>query len=162
MPDISNGYPPLQQGYETLRAAVMDIPDNRFTAPMSGWSPRDVVAHLIGWNRRMITACQSILKGQTPDYYADREFNYSHINAEYMAQYDSQNKGEMLAELETSLGEMQAYVRSLKPGDLDAETGVPHYRGGFATAARTLGSLAGDYEEHAHEIREWLAGGGGD
>ncbi len=157
MTATANDFQPLQLAAEALREAINAVPDHHFTAPMAGWSPRDVVAHLIHWNRLMIAACQSILKGETPTYYADHAYNYRNINAEAVAKYNSLDKSVMLSELETSLGELQAFARGLNPADLDAETGVMHYRGVPATVTCTLGSLAQDYEEHAREIREWLA-----
>jgi hypothetical protein len=44
---------PLEQAWGALAAAVRALPEERFLAPLRGWSARDIVAHLIGWNRLM-------------------------------------------------------------------------------------------------------------
>ncbi len=60
-----------------------------------GWAPRDVVAHLIGWNRNIRMGCDDIRAGRTPFYHSDAPNDYRSINAEFTARYDS-TSGEVL------------------------------------------------------------------
>jgi hypothetical protein len=115
-----------------------------------------MVAHLIGWNGYMIEASSSILAGQMPSYYADAPNDYSHINAAFTAKFSSRSKQELLAELKSSLEGLEAYVLTLPAGELAADHGVRHYRGGPASVSQIIGSLAGDYRYHTNQIREWL------
>ncbi len=71
---------------------IISLPEALFLSPMSGWSPRDVVAHLIGWNRQMIDASAAILRGETPAYYADAPNDYRNINAGFVNQYASHDR----------------------------------------------------------------------
>ncbi len=123
---------------------------------MNGWSPREVVAHLIGWNSLMIEASLSILAGKTPAYYDDAPNNYSHINAGFTARYSSQSKQELLAELKSSMEGFEAFVLALPDGELAAQHGVRHYSGSSATVSKIIASLAGDYQFHTQQIIEWL------
>jgi hypothetical protein len=147
---------PLKQAYEDFRQCILSVPDDLFLSPLNGWSPREVMAHLIGWNDYMITASRAIILGETPSYYADFPNDYKNINAEFVARYASQDKAVLLDELALSFKRFTKYVESLEPGDVGADHGVLHYRGGPATVACIIQSLAGDYEHHRQEIELWL------
>jgi hypothetical protein len=123
---------------------------------MTNWSPRDVVAHLVGWNGLMIEASASILSGQQLSYYADAPNDYSNINAGFTARYSSGSKQELLKELRSSLESLEAYVIALPAEELTSDHGVQHYSGRSATVSKVIESLADDYRYHTNEIREWL------
>lgn len=146
----------LRSAYQDFTGLILSLSEEQFLSLMNGWSPRDVVAHLIGWNGHMIEALSSILAGETPSYYADAPNDYSNINARFTARYSSRSKQELLAELESSLDRLEAYVLSLPVEELVADHGVRHYRGEPVTVRRTIESLTGDYRYHTNEIREWL------
>jgi Protein of unknown function (DUF1706) len=146
----------IRLAYQTFRDVILSIPADHYLAPMNGWSPRDTVAHLVGWNRAMIEACQELSRGQTPAYYKERAIDYRDMNAGFVARYAAQDRDALLSELAESLDELRRYLSGLEPGDWEADHGVVHYRGGAATVARTITSLAGDYQHHAQEIRAWL------
>jgi hypothetical protein len=124
---------------------------------MNGWSPREVVAHLIGWHYRMIQACQEIRRGQAPGYYADAATDYANLNTASVAQFMSQSKEELLRELTSSRQEFLNYLGTLDPSEWDADHVVVHHRGGPATVGRIVESLLGDYRQHTKEIGKWLA-----
>jgi hypothetical protein len=147
---------PLTQAYRAFSQCILSVPDDLFLTPLHGWSPRDVVAHLIGWNDHMIAASRAILKGDTPSYYADFPNDYKNVNTEFVARYASQDKAVLLNELALSFERLTKYIERLEPGEVDADCGVLHYRGGPATVARIIQSLAGDYEHHRQEIELWL------
>lgn len=150
----------LDEAYELFRNAAAGVPEERFATPMSagGWAVNATVAHLVGWNGEMVQAGRNILAGKTPDYYAERDIDYRVMNARFVAQYASWEKSALLAELASTYAGLHGFAAGLDPADMDAEHGVTHYRGGPATVARTLSSLAGDYRHHAEEITAWLAG----
>ena len=149
----------LKRADQEFCEVIQGLPDDLFMTKTDGWTPRDVVAHLVGWNRRMIQACQAILAGRTPDYYADAPNDYRTINAEYVARFAATSKETLLGELTAGLQELVEFAAGLDPAEWEASHGVKHYRGGPASVAQTLGSLAGDYAEHARQIREWRGAG---
>lgn len=146
----------LKHAYQDFTKLILSLTEELFLSPMNGWAPRDVVAHLIGWNSLMIEASSSILAGQSPSYYADAPNDYSNINAGFTAKYSSGSKQELLAELKSSLDGLEAYVLALPPEELVADHGVRHYSGKPATVSKIIESLAGDYRYHTNQIREWL------
>ncbi len=148
----------LRSSYDDFVVCVLSIPEAGFLAPMNGWTPRDVVAHLIGWNRFMIQACESILSGESPAYYADAPNDYRNINAALVSHYTSRSRLQLLAELAASMTEFEAYLAGLPASERSADHGVTHYSGEPATVSKILRSLAGDYEHHTRQISTWLAG----
>jgi hypothetical protein len=147
----------LRSSYDDFVACVLSIPEARFLSPMNGWAPRDVVAHLIGWNRFMIQACRSIRSGEPPAYYADAPNDYRNINAALVEYYASRSRLQLLAELAASMTEFEAYIAGLPASELAADRGVTHYSGQPATVGKILRSLAGDYDHHTRQVDGWLA-----
>ena len=141
------------QGFSKL---IDSLSNEQFLSPMNGWAPRDVVAHLIGWNNLMIEAVLSILAGNPPSYYDDAPNDYSNINASFTAKHSSQSKQELLAELQSSMEKLAKFIDSLPIEELTADHGVVHHSGDPATIAEVIDSLAGDYEDHSRQIEEWL------
>jgi len=137
-------------------ALIRSLSDEAFLSPMEGWSPRDVTAHLVGWNELMVEAALSILAGKAPAYYADAPNDYRRINAGFTARHASRSKQELLAELGTSMETLEAFLLALPAGERRADHGVRHYSGVPATVDKIVVSLTGDYRHHADEIRTWL------
>ncbi len=147
---------PVKNAYQDFVNVILSLSDEQFLTQIYEWSPRDIVAHLIGWNTLMIESSLSILSGKPPAYYDDTPFNYSHINAGYTAKFSSQSRKELLAQLQSSLAELEAFILSLSDDELKADHGVRHYSGVPATVSKIIASLAGDYEYHTQQIRDWL------
>ncbi len=147
---------PLINAYKDFIGIILCLSDERFLSPMGGWAPRDVVAHLAGWNDLMIEASSSILAGKSPAYYADSPNDYRNINSGFTTKYSSRSKQELLADLAASLERFKVFVLSLPDEEMTAHHGVRHYGGDPATVTRIINSLAGDYRSHAQQIREWL------
>jgi Uncharacterized conserved protein len=151
-------FSPLQDAYQGFVAIILSLTDDQFLCPLAKdeWAPRDVVAHLVGWNDLMIEASRSIVAGNSPAYYADSPNDYCNINAGFTSKYSSRSRQELLADLRTSLARFEACVLALPQVDLTAHHGVRHYSGDPATVTRIISSLAGDYRTHTAQIREWL------
>ena len=147
---------PLKQAYEEFEDIIAALSDETFLSPMDKWTPRDVVAHLIGWNFHMVEAAKSILMGREPDYYKDAANDYSNMNARFTAQYSSRSRDKMLEELKSSLDGFEVFLLALPPAELVADQRVRHYSGSLATVGKLITSLTSDYVHHARQIREWL------
>ncbi|NMC13675.1 MAG: ClbS/DfsB family four-helix bundle protein [Chloroflexi bacterium] len=147
---------PIKMASQDFINVINSLSEEQFLSHLYEWTPRDIVAHLIGWNTLMIEASLSILAGKQPAYYDDTPFNYSHINAGYTAKYSSQSREELLKELNSSLAELEAFIQGLSEEELEKDYGVRHYSGVPATVKKIIASLAGDYEYHTQQIRDWL------
>lgn len=148
----------LRQAYQDFAKLIPSLTDEQLISPMSGWSPRDVLAHLIGWNKLMIEAASSILAGQSPEYYQDAKNDYSNINAGFVITHSSTSKEVLLTELQTSIDALEAFINTLPATELTADHGALHHSGSPATIKRIIDSLTGDYQYHTNEIMEWLNG----
>jgi hypothetical protein len=146
----------LAHAYQHFSKLIDSLSDEQFFAPINGWAPRAVVAHLIGWNGLMIESSLSILAGNSPSYYDDAPNDYSNINASFTAKHSSQSKQELLAELQYSLEKFEKFIYRLPIEELTSNHGVMHHSGDPATIAKIIDSLAGDYEYHTRQIEEWL------
>jgi hypothetical protein len=146
---------PLKSAYQDFSSLIASLSDEQFLFPMDGWSPRDVVAHLIGWNSLMIESSLSILAGKAPSYYDDASNDYSNINSDFVQKHSSRSKSELLAELETSMQKFEVFISSLPVEELTADHGVLHYGGSPASVTRIINSLAGDYKHHTNQIAGW-------
>src|SRR5574341_1321785 len=116
----------LKGAHQEFTKLILSLSNEQFLSSMNGWTPRDVVAHLIGWNGLMIEASLSILAGKSPSYYDDTRNDYSNINSGFTAQYSSRSKQELLAELQSSMEKLEAYIHTLPPEELVADHGVVH------------------------------------
>ena len=148
--------PSLQRAFQDFSNCILVLPEALFLSPMNGWSPRGVVAHLIGWNQQMIDASATILRGETPAYYADAPNDYRNINAGFVNRNASRSKAILLDELRSSMKDFEQYIDSLDKSELTASHGVVHYSGRPATVAGIIDSLTGDYREHLRQINAWL------
>jgi len=146
----------LKESYQDFVGQILPLSNELFLSAMDGWAPRDVVAHLIGWNRLMIEASLSILAGKAPAYYADSANDYRSINAGFTTKYSSHSKQELLSELSSSLENFEAFILALPDEEMLADHGVRHYSGSPATLSKIITSLAGDYQSHTRQIKEWL------
>ena len=148
--------PTLRSDFQAFEALILSVPDSEFLSPMNGWSPRDVVAHLVGWNDHMIEASSSILAGKPPAYYADAPNDYKTINARFVAQHSSTSKTELLRDLRSSMDRFVEFLVTLPPVELTADHGVKHYSGRPATVIGIIDSLSGDYRDHTRQVRNWI------
>ena len=148
---------PFNNSFHEFTKLIATLSDKQFLSPMHGWSPKGVASHLAGWNRLMIEAGLSILAGKTPVYYDDTPNNYSNINAGFTSKYSSYSKAELLAELKSSMESFETFVLGLPKEELTANHGVHRYNGSPATINKLIDSLTSDYQDHTHEIKEWLS-----
>jgi len=121
---------------------------------MDGWSPRDVLAHLIGWNRYTIEGCQQIRRGETPFYFIDSGDDFSKVNAVLVRKYDSRDKRRLINELEASAQELEQFLLSVDSTEWESDYGV-NYEGGPVTINNSIDVLIRDYLVHRQQIEKW-------
>lgn len=145
----------LEQAVNRFKTCIQDLPESKFLQPIHGWTPSDVLAHLIGWNRLYITGLQEIRNGEQPSYFSDDENDYSNVNAESVEMYATMDRGLMLDELQDSFQTLQNYLLSLDPNDWNTDFGVS-YRGSATTIEDEVAELIEDYDDHREEIQAWV------
>ncbi len=124
----------------------------QFLASLGDWTPRDIVAHLVGWNRNVLVGCQQIQSGLQPFYHVDGPNDYRVLNAEIIARFNSTDRPALVRELSKGRDLLVSYLEGVDEHEWNRDFGVQHYRGGPATIARAVESLTADYVTHAGEI----------
>ncbi len=140
----------------TFAEAVERQPAELFLSAVDGRTPRDIVAHLIGWNRAAVTASAELRRGQLPACLTDPGPNFSRINALAMAEYPSRDKAELLDQLRASAADYDMMLRDLPAAEWDDSHGIvlgdwPVSNGNLAAA------LIHDFTHHRGEMECWPA-----
>jgi len=144
----------IEKAVNEYISTIEKLSGDLFLASMNGWSPRDVTAHLIGWNQHTIEGCRQIVQGERPDYFEDADNNYRNLNARSVKKFASKNKINLLAECTDSFKDLKSYLESLTPQQWEKDYGV-RYRDWMITIYNTVLALQKDYETHREEIERW-------
>jgi Mycothiol maleylpyruvate isomerase N-terminal domain len=150
----------LQSAFETFTTCIAMLSAPLFLRPFTQWAPRDVVAHLIGWNHYTRTGCEQIRQGMLPFYFADADDDFRHINANSVQTYASPEKCALLEELRASFQELLHFLSTVPPEAWEADYAIS-YRGEPVTIANTVVVLSRDYLEHTKDIERWVTSGNG-
>ena len=145
----------LQTAVSTFTDFIMNMPQDKFLELMDEWAPRDVVAHLIGWNRKTISCCREIRLGNLPDVFADAKNDYSNVNQELIHFYTNTDRQLLLDELEVSCAALENYLLFLDLNDWSTDFGV-RFNGSTVTIEETVEGLIEDYYLHQEQIANWL------
>lgn len=106
------------------------------------WSPKDVIAHLIGWDLEATRRLRAFMSGPTEDLTYDlAAFNAGSVVAR---QYLSWN--EILVELQTAQQTLREAMVALGDEDVAREPRISQWIAGRNS----------DYEEHTAQLRQWL------
>jgi hypothetical protein len=153
---VENQIRRLRAAARELESSLEPVEDERLLARLGSWSPRDIVAHLVGWNRAVIRGSRQLLGGELPFYDEDPGYDYSKVNARFVVETASKEKRELMSELRTSLDELAAFLEALDPDDWQRLTNVVHRQERLSVRA-TVDELIEDYFHHSRQIREWVA-----
>ena len=146
----------LEHGVQAFAASVVGLDEGIFLSSFHGWTPRDIVAHLIGWNRHIVRGAKQILSSELPFYDVDPGPDYSKVNAALVRQYSDTDRSVLLERLAESAGELIAFLRPIDPGEWDRDFGVRH-KGEKLTVKSTVDDLIADYDHHRVQLEELSA-----
>ena len=141
---------------EAFAASVAALDEGLFFRNVKGWTPRDIVAHLIGWNPLIVQGAKQILRGELPSYDVDPGPDYSKINAAFVRECDDRDRSVLLEKLAESVGELITFLRTIDPGEWDRDFGSRH-KGEKLTVKSTVDDLIGDYDHHSRQLKEFGA-----
>lgn len=142
----------LNEAVESFAQLIEALDEKTFLGPLGRWSARDVVAHLIGWNRYTIQGARQIVRGELPFYDVDPGEDYANVNRTHLREYPSLVKDELLVELRASARELSEALFALDPHTWSRDYGVRH-KGKTVTIQSTVDDLIVDYAHHAEQIR---------
>ena len=142
----------LDAAYRAFCETMRSLVPHAFLATLSDWTPRDIAAHLVGWNRITLVGSAELREGVRPFYFDDGTNDYRKVNAGFCARFSSRDRDEMLARMDSTMEELLSYLAQVPEEEWELDTGVIHYRPGPATVARCVDSLIRDYRKHRDEI----------
>jgi len=142
----------LNLSYESFVQAVKDLSPEGFLKSLGDWTPRDIVAHFIGWNRVTLVGCAELCEGVEPFYFFDGTNDYHKVNAKFLERFNSTDRDVMLQQMADTFEALISYLKTINENEWELDTGVVHYRGDPATVARCVDSLLRDYRKHREEI----------
>ncbi len=148
----------LEEVYGLLVECVRGLSNDGFLGSLGDWSPRDIVAHFIGWNRITLVGSAEIREGIMPFYFHDGTNDYREVNAGFFRRFGSTDRETLLREMAATKEALVTYLGTVDEEEWERDTGVVHYRGGAATTARCVDSLIRDYRKHREEIAEGSKG----
>jgi hypothetical protein len=146
----------LHDAVESFERAVLDLAAPRFLVSNGSWTARDIVAHLVGWNRLVIEGSRQIRAGELPAYDEDPGKDYANVNASLIREYAALDRLALLTELHASTDELATFLGSLEPTDRDRDFGVRH-GDETLTIRGTVEDLLADYVVHEGQLRTWPA-----
>ena len=144
----------LEIAYTAFIETMRSLSANDLLKSLGDWTPRDIAAHFIGWNRITLVGCSELREGVEPFYFYDGTNDYRKVNARFLEQFPSSDREELLKEIAVTKDALVAYLKTIPESEWELDTGIVHYRGGPATMARCVDSLIRDYRKHRQEIVE--------
>jgi hypothetical protein len=152
---IENQIALFQKNVGEFEECIRSLQQDQFLRTLHRWSPRDIVAHLIGWNRSLIQGGKQIRMGELPFYDIDPGENYSKVNDQFVKDISSESREELLDEMRVSAEKLADFLRTLNPDEWDHDYGVRH-KEAVVTIRNTMDELIEDYAHHRKQIEDWL------
>ncbi|MFC2014914.1 ClbS/DfsB family four-helix bundle protein [Chloroflexota bacterium] len=148
----------LASNVKKFTGCIRLLPKSLFLKKKDSWAPRDVIAHLIGWNIFSIEGCQQINRGETPAYLIDPGDDFSRINAMLVQKYNSTDKTELIKQLEDSTEKLERYISTIKSEAWETDYGVI-YKENPITIKDFINGLIAEYDIHKQQIEKWVENG---
>jgi len=144
----------LERCVEAFAGSVAALDERLFLRKVTTWTARDMVAHLIGWNRYIVRGARQILRGELPFYDVDPGPDYSNVNAALVREYADTDRSALLESLAASTEELTAFLRAVDPDKWDRDFGVRH-DGETLTVKSTVDELLADYHYHREQLEDF-------
>jgi hypothetical protein len=151
---IRNQVDNLNQGVQEFIKCIDSLPESLFLKKIDDWTPRDVAAHLIGWNLYTIKGCQQLTKGELPFYLVDPGDDFCKINALLVKIHNSQDKKKIIKQLIASSEKLEKFLSAVTPRNWDADFGII-YKGEVIIIKNCVDELIADFISHRQQIEKW-------
>ena len=144
----------FENALKSFSECIGGLDDGMLEAPLGNWSPRGIIAHLIGWNEYIMTGCQEVQKGVTPFYEEDAGEDGAKVNAIFVKRFASTPKDELLNQLQNTGKKLVEYIASVPTENFSKDYGL-RYEDDVVTVGYTFDGLTEDYEYHEKQIVDW-------
>jgi hypothetical protein len=121
------------------------------------WSIKDLLAHLIGWDKTTLRAVKSVLKGELPSFYKYHDHDWQTYNARLVKKHKRESVAELLAEARESQAALLKFLQTVPPEQFNKDFGV-RFRGYRVTIQRLLEADIEDDQIHLKQITDFFKG----
>ena len=149
----------LERAVGAFAGSVASLGERLLLRRVTSWTARDIVAHLIGWNRYVVKGSRQILRGELPFYDIDPGPDYSYVNAALVRDCTDTECAALLEILAVSTKELTDFLQSMDPRAWDRDLGVRH-EGETLTVKSTVDDLIDDYRHHRTQLEEFRVNAG--
>ena len=145
-----------------LEALVRALGETQMTMPgvVGEWTVTQVLGHVAGWERLLLSWLEMTARGESPDGYAPGypigEEGMHRLNADMAAETASRAPADVLAEFQEMRGRVLTAVGSLTDQQIN-QPGAAPWTGDRPLLPFIAGNTYEHYQEHAAEIRAWLS-----
>jgi hypothetical protein len=119
------------------------------------WSIKDLLAHLIGWDKTNRRAAAEILEGKVPFFYEHRDRDWQTYNAMLVKKYRQDSFEDLLSAMKASQEKLIEFVQTIPPESFNKDFGV-RFRGYKVTIQRLLEADIKDVQTHLQQIRDYF------
>jgi hypothetical protein len=119
------------------------------------WSTKDLLAHLMGWDKANLDAAKSVLKGQVPAFYEHRDPDWRSYNAILVKKYKKESMRELLSTAKDSQERLIRFLQTIPPEHFNKDFGV-RFRGYKVTIQRLLEAETKDEQAHYQQITDYF------
>jgi hypothetical protein len=150
----------IQTGYKLFKALLAQVPTDQLALAgvVGQWSVKDIVAHIVVHEQRMIAWVSATLHGESPaghQPYDMPEEPLAIVNEQIYQENRNRQWDDLMSDLEATHAQSLALVEQAQEADLIAPR---HFRlqGGEPLWAAIAANTFEHYEEHARDIRKFF------
>lgn len=119
------------------------------------WSIKDLLAHLIGWDKANLNAIQSVIRNEVPSFYEYHDRDWRTYNAMLVKKNKKGSFQELIATAKNSQQKLIEFLQTIPPEHFNKDFDV-RFRGYKVTVQRLLEAEAEDERTHARQINDFF------
>lgn len=119
------------------------------------WSIKDLLAHLIGWDKTNLDAVKSVMRGDVPSFYEHRDPDWRTYNAILVKRYKKDSFKELVTRAKDTQKKLIEFLRTIPPEHFNKDFGV-RFRGYKVTIQRLLEAETEDEQTHLQQIIDFF------
>jgi hypothetical protein len=125
-----------------------NLSETQFLEPNveEGWSLKDIIAHVISWERWMCASLQTAVSGATPVQPQSDE-DVDHMNAAFTTENSTKSLAQVLAEWAENAGKIEAAITAV-PEEALLDKDYYAWRNGRPLSWIVAGNTFGHYQDH--------------
>ena len=153
----------LISGLRDVRERILALaaslqPGQRDEIYLGTWSPREMLAHLAGWDETNFNAANEILSGELPGFYGHFDRDWATYNARLVNEHAIDDFEDLLSSVRGTQKKLLDLIEDIPADDLWKDRGIRAKRWKV-----TIGSLLEvelqDEEQHYSQLKHFIEGG---